>query len=39
MKKNFLNLWLLAVLLCGLSLGVTSCKDNDDDDLTDEQKE
>ena len=31
MKKNVLNLWLLAALLCGLSLSVTSCKDDDDD--------
>ena len=31
MKKQF-NLLLLAALVCGLSLGVTSCKDDDDDD-------
>ena len=30
MKKN-LNLWLTAALVCGLSLCVTSCKDDDDD--------
>ena len=30
MKKNRLNFWLLAALLCGLSLSVTSCKDDDD---------
>ena len=28
MKKN-LNLWLLTALVCGLSFGVTSCKDDD----------
>ncbi|MBR4898025.1 MAG: hypothetical protein IKZ48_04485 [Prevotella sp.] len=32
MKKNFLNFWLLAALLCGMSLGVTSCKDDDNND-------
>ena len=31
MKKQSINLWLLAALLCGLSLTVTSCKDDDDD--------
>ena len=31
MKKNILNIWLLAALLCGLSLSVTSCKDDDSD--------
>lgn len=31
MKKNVLNFWLFAALLCGLSLTVTSCKDDDDD--------
>ena len=36
MKKN-LNLWLTAALVCGLSLGVTSCKDDDDDDNGSEQ--
>jgi hypothetical protein len=30
MKKQF-NLLLMAALVCGLSLGVTSCKDDDDD--------
>ena len=30
MKKN-LNLLLMGALVCGLSLGVTSCKDDDDD--------
>lgn len=29
--KRRLNLWLLAALLCGMSLGVTSCKDDADD--------
>ena len=31
MKKNVLNFWLFAAQLCGLSLTVTSCKDDDDD--------
>ena len=31
MKKQSINLCLLAALLCGLSLTVTSCKDDDDD--------
>lgn len=30
MKKR-MNFWLMAALVCGLSLGVTSCKDDDDD--------
>lgn len=29
MMKKTMNLWLLAALVCGLSLGVTSCKDDD----------
>ena len=29
MMKQKLNLWLLAALLCGMSLSVTSCKDDD----------
>ena len=28
--KKILNLWLMAALLCGLGLSVTSCKDDDD---------
>ena len=31
MKKTNLHLWLMGALLCGLSLGVTSCKDDDKD--------
>ena len=31
MMKKTMNLWLLAALLCSLSLTVTSCKDDDDD--------
>ena len=31
-----MNLWLMAALVCGLSLSVTSCKD--DDDNTSEQR-
>ena len=38
MKTKF-NLWLLAALVCGLSLGVTSCKDDDKDDTGDEGQE
>ena len=29
--KKILNLWLMAALVCGLSMSVTSCKDDDDD--------
>ncbi|MBR4898023.1 MAG: hypothetical protein IKZ48_04475 [Prevotella sp.] len=32
MKKNAFNLWLLTALVCGLSLSVTSCKDDDNED-------
>jgi len=32
--KKYLNLWLLAALFCGMSLGVASCKDDDNDDAT-----
>ena len=31
MKKQSINLWILAALLCGLSLTVISCKDDDND--------
>ena len=34
MKKTILNSWLMAALVAGLSLGVTSCKDDDDKDET-----
>ncbi|MBR1547458.1 MAG: hypothetical protein IJ637_01875, partial [Prevotella sp.] len=34
MKKNVFNIWLLAAVICGLSLGVTSCKDDDNDNGT-----
>ena len=37
MKKYF-HFWLLAALVCGLSLGVTSCKD-DDNELSPEEQE
>ena len=39
MKKNVLNFWLLAALLCGLTLTVTSCKDDDNDDPSTEEQE
>ena len=29
--KKIMNVWLMATLVCGLSLSVTSCKDDDDD--------
>ena len=32
MMKKILNLWLMAALVSGLSLGVTSCKSDDDDE-------
>ena len=37
--KKFLNLWLMAALVCGLSLCVTSCKDDDDDNKSEEQQQ
>ena len=35
MKKtnNIFHLWLLAALVCGLGLGVTSCKDDDEEKI------
>lgn len=39
MKKNVLNFWLLAALLCGLSLSVTSCKDDDDNGSNGDESE
>ena len=39
MKKTNLHLWLLGALLCGLSLSVTSCKDDDKDNLSPEEQE
>ena len=38
MKKQS-NLWLMAALVCGLSLGITSCKDDDDNELSEKEKE
>ncbi|MBR4898022.1 MAG: hypothetical protein IKZ48_04470 [Prevotella sp.] len=38
MKKNVYNLWLFAALLCGLSLGVTSCKDDDNNEVSAEEQ-
>ena len=37
--KLILNIWLFATLLIGLSLSVTSCKDDDDNGLSEEEKE
>ena len=30
MNRKIMNLWLMAALVCGLSMSVTSCKDDDD---------
>ena len=35
--KKFINLWLMAALVCGLGMSVTSC--NDDDNLSSEEKQ
>ena len=37
--KKILNYWLLAALLCGLSMSVTSCKDDDDDNSSENRTE
>ena len=37
--KKYLNLWLLAALLCGMSLGVASCKDDDNDSSDSEEQQ
>jgi len=37
--KRRLNLWLLAALLCGMSMSVTSCKDDDKDNNSSETTE
>ena len=34
-----MNLWLVAALVCGLGLGVTSCKDDDDENKSEEQQQ
>ena len=39
MKKNVFNLWIFAALVCGLSLSVTSCKDDDDNEPSPEEQE
>ena len=39
MKKKLINFWLLAALMCGLGLSVTSCKDDDDDSKSEEQQQ
>ena len=39
MKKNVFNFWILIALVCGLSLSVTSCKDDDKDELSAEEQE
>ena len=30
MNRKIMNLWLMAALVCGLSMSVASCKDDDD---------
>ena len=37
--KKISNLWLMAALLCGLSLSVISCKDDDDDNNKSEEQQ
>ena len=37
--KKLMNFWLMAALLCGLSMSVTSCKDDDDDSKSEEQQQ
>ena len=39
MKKNVFNFWILIALVCGLSLSITSCKDDDKDELSPEEQE
>ena len=39
MKERILNLALVAALMVGLGAGVVSCKDDDNDEKTEEQKE
>ena len=39
MKKKVFNIWLLAALVCGLSLSVTSCKDDDKEMSSEEQEQ
>ena len=39
MKKKNCNFWLMVALFCGLSLGITSCKDDDDNELSEKEKE
>ena len=39
MKKKALNIWLMAALACGLSISVTSCKDDDDEPQKEEPTE
>ena len=37
--KKLMNFWLMAALLCGLGLSVTSCKDDDDDNTSEQRNE
>ena len=37
--KKLMNFWLMAALLCGLGLSVTSCKDDDNDSKSEEQQQ
>ena len=37
--KKLMNFWLMAALVCGLSMSVTSCKDDDDDNTSEQRNE
>ena len=37
--KRTLNIWLMVALLCGITLSVTSCKDDDDDNTSTQRNE
>ena len=38
-KRKYWNIWLIVALVCGFSLGVTSCSDDDDNGKSEEQKQ
>ena len=38
MKNTYFKLFAAAILFCGFSMGVTSCKDNDDDSVSAKKK-
>lgn len=37
--KKILNFWLIATMIIGLGMSVTSCKGDNDDGKTEEQKQ